>query len=185
MKFILARHGRSVYNEKGLLTGRKDIELSEKGHEQSQAMCTELEKYWLNVIVVSPLIRARQSIQPYLDRHPDIRVITSDLITEIETGDYNGKPEGTMKEYVEGNNLDPITFKPPNGESISEVYIRAIDFLRFIQGLYKTGTILVVSHHSFLTCLEILLTNSDIKDYFSRATIKNGEIRVFEIQDIE
>ena len=39
--------------------------------------------------------------------------------------------------------------------------------------------ILICGHKNFLTCLEILLTGKDIKDYYSFKELENGEIREF------
>ena len=75
--------------------------------------------------------------------------------------------------------MDRVSFKPPGGESILEVYERAKEFLESLKSKFGGENILICGHKNFLTCLEILLTGKDIKDYYSFKELENGEIREF------
>lgn len=54
------RHGQTVWNVENKICGVTDIELTQKGHEQAEALGRKIleEKYRIDEILYSPLIRA-------------------------------------------------------------------------------------------------------------------------------
>lgn len=60
-KLILMRHGKSLWNERGIFTGWVDIPLSEKGVEEAMNAGKELTDVPIDGIFVSALMRAQMT----------------------------------------------------------------------------------------------------------------------------
>ena len=59
---LIVRHGRTVANASGLLQGRVDNALDDLGLRQAQLIAQALGK--VDLVVSSPLIRARETAEP-------------------------------------------------------------------------------------------------------------------------
>lgn len=69
MKLVLVRHGESEWNKLNLFTGWKDVDLSEKGHEEAKQAGITLKKegYDFDVCYTSYLKRAIHTLNHILD----------------------------------------------------------------------------------------------------------------------
>lgn len=69
MKLVLVRHGESEWNKLNLFTGWKDVDLSEKGHEEAKQAGVTLknEGYDFDVCYTSYLKRAIHTLNHILD----------------------------------------------------------------------------------------------------------------------
>ncbi len=65
MELILIRHGLPVRQE--LENGRADPPLSDTGHHQASLVAKWLEPIAIDAVYSSPLMRARQTAEPYVD----------------------------------------------------------------------------------------------------------------------
>lgn len=181
MKIILLRHAETTSNKNNKADSQIDAELTEEGQKDAHDLIPVLQKLDIDVFVVSPLKRNIQTIQPYLNLLDNPMLISSDLTLERNLGDFTGTPMGAFQNYCDENNEHKVFFKPKNGESIADTYKRAKNFLNFLRSGYENKTILVCGHKNFLMCLEVLLRNLDIKDYYDFNPLKNAELREFNI----
>jgi probable phosphoglycerate mutase len=186
MKLLVARHNESLGNVANVIDDNANPEqdtnsLSEKGKQQSKELVKQLENYKIDIIIVSPLKRTIETIQPYLDKHPK-KVIISDLTSERNAGIFVGRPKEAIKDYcIQNNILNRVSFKPEKGESILEVYRRAKKFLNYLKRDFKNETILLCGHVNFLGCLDIAITDKDIKKFYSYESLKNGELKEYNL----
>ena len=60
MKLLLTRHGQTDWNVAGRIQGMTDIELNETGIRQAEEVREKLLNENIDVIITSPLKRARQ-----------------------------------------------------------------------------------------------------------------------------
>ncbi len=69
MKLVLVRHGESEWNKLNLFTGWKDVDLSEKGHEEAKqaGITLKAEGYDFDVCYTSYLKRAIHTLNHILD----------------------------------------------------------------------------------------------------------------------
>ena len=69
MKLVLVRHGESEWNKLNLFTGWKDVDLSEKGHEEAKqaGVTLKAEGYDFDVCYTSYLKRAIHTLNHILD----------------------------------------------------------------------------------------------------------------------
>ncbi len=181
MKIILLRHSDTTSIKMNKAGSRIDAELTDKGRKNAQALIPKLKKFKIDVFIVSPLKRTLQTIQPFLNTISEPKLVTNNLTIERDLGDFTGTPMGSFQKYCDENNFDKIFHKPKNGESIVDTYERAKKFLTFLKKNYANKTILICGHKNFLMCFEILIRDSDIKDYYKFKSLKLAEIREFTI----
>ena len=61
MKFYVTRHGQTAWNRENLVCGITDLPLDETGREQARQTAQKLKDTHLDRVIVSPLLRARQT----------------------------------------------------------------------------------------------------------------------------
>jgi broad specificity phosphatase PhoE len=145
---ILVRHGESTGNADGLLLGRMDAPLTERGLEQARSLGSSLGG--VTRVISSPLARARDTADALglgLPVEIDPRWI------EVDYGEFDGQPLGEVPSEVWLRWREDAHFRPPGGESLAEVGIRvrkACDELFATDGedARGPGDVVVVSHVS-------------------------------------
>jgi len=148
-RLVLWRHGVTDWNEQGIFQGRADIPLNERGFVQVAAAAPELASLHPSAVYVSPLVRARQTAQAYVDI-TGATVRLDDRLTEIDVGTWVGESLASVKQ------LDPVAGaemaagrdyrRSPTGETMTEVGVRVAACLSDIADANEEQTVLVVSH---------------------------------------
>ena len=145
---ILVRHGESTGNASGLLAGRMELPLTERGLAQAQAVGAALSG--VTRVITSPLGRARATAEALglgLPIEIDERWI------EVDYGEYDGQALGTVPAEVwQAWRSDP-GYRPPGGESLAEVGVRVAEACTELfavdgEGARGDGDVVVVSHVS-------------------------------------
>jgi len=148
-RLVLWRHGVTDWNEKGIFQGGADIPLNERGHDQVVAAAPEVVALHPSAVYVSPLIRARQTAQAYVDitgaqMHVDNR------LTEINVGTWVGESLASVTVLDPAAGADMVAGRDyrrsPTGETMTEVGLRVAECLREIADAHPGETVLVVSH---------------------------------------
>jgi broad specificity phosphatase PhoE len=145
----LVRHGESSANAEGLLLGRTDAPLTEKGWRQAAALGAIVGP--ATRLISSPLARARDTAGALglsLEVEIDPRWI------EVDYGEHEGRPLGSVPaEIWQRWRADP-GFRPEGGESLAEVGERVAEaceelFAADGAGARRDdGDVVVVSHVS-------------------------------------
>jgi len=148
-RIVLWRHGVTDWNEQGIFQGRADIPLNERGLVQARAAAPELAAMQPAALYVSPLVRARQTAQAFVDltgatAHLDER------LTEIDVGTWVGESLASVKlldpeagtEMAAGHDYR----RSVTGETMTEVGVRVAACLRDIADEHDGETVLAVSH---------------------------------------
>ena len=129
---ILARHGRTVANAKGVLAGRSPgIGLDEVGTRQAEEAARRLDGLPLAAAVSSPLERCKDTAAILL-RGTGVRARVERGLTECDYGDWTGQP---MKELMKEDlwkvvQAHPAGVRFPGGEAMAEMSARAIRSVR-------------------------------------------------------
>lgn len=184
----LLRHCLIPENELGINGSRTDSSLSENGWETAKKLITSLSKQNYDLIIVSPLRRTSETLQPYLDslKQPPI-VLTDPLTIERDLGEFTNTKAGNGKISADqaAQAKSWTEWQPKGGESTVEVGVRAEKFLKKIQRR-KEKSILICGHQNFLRCLELIIRDAPIDDehFYSESPprLKSGEIRVYELK---
>ncbi|NND74052.1 MAG: histidine phosphatase family protein [Ilumatobacter sp.] len=143
-ELVLIRHGETEWSASRRHTGRTDIELTDRGREQAQAIAAAVADIDFTTVLASPLRRAWDTavlagLTPTVD----------DGIVEWDYGDYEGITTATVRETTPGWSVwtHPIT----GGESVDDVGARADAAIeRYTE---HGGTIGIVAHAHFLRIL--------------------------------
>ena len=103
VKFIIVRHGYSIYNKERRFTGQIDAPLDERGIEQ--AACTAhyiLKNYKIDCIYSSDLCRAYNTVKPVAEAL-GLPITTSKGLRELFVGEWEGRCiDEVKKEDPEG-----------------------------------------------------------------------------------
>jgi broad specificity phosphatase PhoE len=95
----LARHGETEWSRDLRHTGRTDIELTEKGRREAEALRGGLEGRDFERVISSPLSRALETCRLALPSHS---IEPSDALLEWDYGDYEGLTTKQIRERRPG-----------------------------------------------------------------------------------
>lgn len=135
-KLILVRHGESEYNAKGLWTGWLNPDLSPRGRKHARKMGEKLKKYEIKRAFISDLKRAQDTwdiIHGHLtDGKKDLPTTAHKDLNERHYGVLAGQNKWQVKESVGEEEFLKIRraydYRPEKGESLQDVYKRAVPY---------------------------------------------------------
>lgn len=146
----LVRHGRTDWNEKGLIQGHTDRALDSTGKTQALDLAKELKHIKFDKVFSSDLLRARQTAEIIALDHK-LTVETTKALRERKFGIFAGRHWTILKEIeLTLKHLDEsskFSYKHhPSMESDEELMSRFITFLRELAVANPGKNILVVTH---------------------------------------
>jgi broad specificity phosphatase PhoE len=151
-----------------------DVPLSPLGVQQAAALGR-----WLgalpgdrrpNVLLCSPYLRARQTMQAALDAAAlpaeDLSVVVDERLREKEFGVLDRLTRaGIRAKYPElaeqYTHVGKFYFRPPGGESWCDVILRLRSMLDTVTREYRGERVLVIAHQVIVICLRYLLERLD------------------------
>jgi alpha-ribazole phosphatase len=141
---ILVRHGRTPANAAGLLQGRLDQELDDRGRAQAAAVASYVRRDCdVDVVVSSPLRRALQTAAAF-DRPVEI----DDRWIELSYGEYEGAPHTEVPSEVWQRWRDDPAFRPSGGEALATLDERVRAACAELVERATSRDVVVVSHVS-------------------------------------
>ena len=157
---LLLRHGQTPLSAERRFAGVGDIELTETGIGQAKLAGERLAgQGGVDVIVTSPLLRARQTAAE-VAAAIDAPVVADDDLRETDFGEWEGltfaEAQQRWPDEVTAWLSDPAV-APPGGESFAAVGVRVRRALARLLDQYTGDTVVVVSH---VTPIKMLLTEA-------------------------
>ncbi|GAA3537287.1 bifunctional RNase H/acid phosphatase [Nonomuraea rosea] len=158
---LLLRHGETELSLERRFSGHGDAELTPNGLAQAAAAADRLsrEPYRLDVIVTSPLKRARQTAEAVAQR-TGLDVDVEEDLREADFGDWEGhtftEVQRRWPAELAAWLADP-TVAPPGGESFATAAQRVQAAGERLVERYEGKTVLAVSH---VTPIKLLLTQA-------------------------
>jgi broad specificity phosphatase PhoE len=145
---ILVRHGESVSNAAGQLSGRAESPLTERGRAQVARLSTAVSG--ADRVISSPLGRARQTAAAL---GLDLPIEIDERWTEVDYGELEGEALGAVPADVWRRWRSGADFRPPGGETLAEVGLRVRSaceelFAHPGAGARAPADVVVVSHVS-------------------------------------
>ncbi len=133
MEILLTRHGQTEWNLLKKVQGKADIELNEKGIEQAEKTKYLLKEERLDLILCSPLKRAKQTAE-IINQGRDIGMIIDERIQERDFGEF----EGMLTTDFDFNAFWSYkqNLKYDKAENIKDFFRRVYDFLDSIKNEY-------------------------------------------------
>jgi len=177
VKIYLLRHGETDWSKAGKLQGRTDVPLNQEGIEQIGAAGEFLTRAdeTINVIISSPLARARESAEIIADRmglKKDDIVIEPDFMERcFGAGEGLTREERDRKFSVGGY---------PGAESVEDLCKRVGAAFTKVINKYGGKTVLIVAHGSVLKAILTSATNGKYSYSEGKAAFGTGELCLLE-----
>lgn len=166
-KYILLRHGQTDWNVQRLYQGQTDIPLNENGIRQAEAAALLLKDIPFDIVYSSDLIRAVVTAQIAISMHKPVPIIYDMRIRERHFGSFEGtnyQRDLMNPGILESMDQNPLTYRFPGGESLTDLEIRAREVYNEIENKHPKETVLLVSHGSFLTIFACILTKEPLEN---------------------
>jgi broad specificity phosphatase PhoE len=144
---ILVRHGQTAVNAEGRLQGRIDAPLTELGRRQAAASGASLDPATVQRVVVSPLLRARETAAAF-GLPASVPVEVDERWVELDYGEWDGQPLRTMPSEEWDTWRRDASFAPPGGESLVALEARVRAACADLSDEARDGDVVVVSHVS-------------------------------------
>ncbi len=175
---LLIRHAVNDFVKTGKLAGRTPgVHLNDDGKAQAEALGKRLADSKLHQIISSPLDRTQETAQAVAQYHPHLQIQTNDEIGEVDYGDWQGasisslrgrKMWGVIQEY-------PTRAYFPNGETMRNVQVRAVNEIERLAREYPTHTIAIFSHADLIKMVVAHYLGMHL-DVFQRIVISPASI---------
>lgn len=188
LQIYFIRHGQTEWNTQGMMQGRNNSPLTQKGRDQAKKLGEHLKTEEFDVIYSSPLGRAMETTELILgDSKKEILPI--DEFKEIAMGKVEGIPKEEFEltypeEYYnfwhDGTKYDPTAYQ---GESYEEVLDRAKKGLDKLSKLYSNGKIMVVTHGVMLKAICNVVLEKGISEFTKQPVPENTSVTVINYKD--
>lgn len=176
MKVYVTRHGQTKWNLQNKVLGRKDMELTETGLSQAEALAEKLRFQKIDIILSSPLSRAYKTAEKIsMTTGADIEV--DERLIEQDYGTFEGY-ERDDKEYLFAKKQ--FATKMPGGESILQIAHRIYSFLDELKTREDIETVCIVAHGSVTRVLDTYFHDRTQEEFFAYL-IGNCECREYDL----
>jgi len=152
----LLRHGQTDWNINFLLQGVTDIPMNQTGIEQVKLAAKAINREDWDLIVTSPLSRARQTAEIIADQLGFEELIEDRLLIERSFGEAEGLSHSEWK--LKYSNLDVI----PGGESRGQLELRSQQLLNQVIERHSGKRILAISHGALIRTLIALASDNQL-----------------------
>lgn len=154
--FGLFRHGQTDWNINFLLQGVTDIPMNETGVEQVKLAAKAMRRDDWDLILTSPLSRARQTAEIISDQLGFDTVVEQELLIERSFGEAEGLSHEQWRQKY--SNLDQI----PGGESRTELALRSQLLLDTISKQFAGRRVLAVSHGALIRTVIAIASENEL-----------------------
>ncbi|MHB9026071.1 MAG: histidine phosphatase family protein [Armatimonadota bacterium] len=183
--FYLVRHGETDWNVEGRFQGQQDPPLNETGRQQARHAARALAEMPLAAVYTSDLRRSVETAEIIAQPHglapvPDCR------LREVCFGDWEGLVVADVAqrfpEVLANWRADSLRIRPPGGETIEDLYRRAVAVLPGMIERNPEGTVAIVAHGGPLRALLTMALDAPLT-VFRRLRLDNCSISVLKFQD--
>ena len=166
LTLYLARHGETEENVAQILQGHLPGCLTQKGREQADGLCFQLQKSVqekIDVLLSSDLQRCLDTAEP-VSRYLGMPIAKCRLLRERDWGSLTGAhiPELKGREF------------PADVESVEQMFSRAAQFLEYVSREYDGKCVLAIGHGLFDRVIQACFDGCTIADI---PRMGNAEIR--------
>jgi phosphoserine phosphatase len=179
---ILMRHGETAWNREGRVMGRNPVELSENGRAQVEAAVVLARSLQIDLIVTSPLVRARQTAEIIANGIGGVEISEDPAIAEVSYGRWEGMTyhELINDPYYAVYRVSPVDHPTPGGETIPQVQERGVEAIHRAVNANPGRRIVFVSHGDIIRTVLCYFLGLDLK-FFHRVRIDNAALSGIQI----
>lgn len=180
---VIVRHGQAEGNDSHRFIGQTQMELTQTGHRQAEAVAERLASLSITRMVSSDLVRTVATLRPLANRiGQDIQ--TDRRLREIHNGEWTGllpteiaaRWPDMWADYVAG-----VDVPRPGGETWGDVANRVIPVATEL--LAETGTVVIGSHGGPALILAMWAAGHDVTGNIFRgrlAALNNASVTVID-----
>lgn len=182
-EFLLIRHAVNDFVKTGRLAGwTAGVHLNEDGRAQAAALGVRLAQTRIDAIYASPLERCQETAQAVVAHHPDLSLNTLPEIGEVQYGDWQG---GELRQLVRRKRWPMVQAFPsrtqfPNGETMRQSQLRAVDALEKLAEQHPRERVAVVSHADIIKLVLAYYLGVHI-DLFQRINVSPASLSTLAI----
>ncbi len=191
LEIYFVRHGETEWNLKGMLQGKQNSPLTEKGRAQAAKLGEALKDVEFDGIYSSPMGRASLTAE-IIRGEREQALFTIPALREMSFGDMEGlsKKEFQKLHPEQYKNLweDALTYDPAafNGETFQEVDDRVMEGLdHLVKAHPDGGRILVVSHGMTLKSIFMHVWGHGLDKYWEDPVPENTSLTIVSYKDGE
>lgn len=140
MKIYVARHGQTRYNAENKVCGSTDIPLTALGLKQAEKLADKAKELDIDIIIASPMTRARQTAQA-VGRRYNIPVVEDERLREQDFGKWEGISRDSAEYQKEKRKY---AHSHCGGESVFRLAQRVYNRMDDISEKYKDKNVLIV-----------------------------------------
>lgn len=172
MNIIIVRHGQTDINLERRLQGITDNPLNDTGREQALITKEKLKDEKIDLIICSPLLRARQTAD-IINEGRNIKIIYDARLIERNFGEYEGK-------YIKDYNVNEFwsyrtNKKYKEAENVRDFLNRIYGFLDEVIEKYNDKNILLVAHAGVSVAFKCYFQGIPEDDKLVEIRLKNCE----------
>ncbi len=177
MKIYAMRHGETDWNVEHKAQGQTDIELNNHGIEQALEAKKIVQNLDIDLIISSPLKRARKTAEIVSDGK--IKIIFDDRIKERYFGNFEGA-DSQMMPWEDLYNCEK-NLSYDNIEPVNDLLKRVESLLAEIKEKYSDKKVLIVTHGGTLRAVNACINGIPESKTLAGQGFNNCEIREFNI----
>ena len=191
LTLVLTRHGLTPRSSPEQHLGQRvDVELSDAGRAQAQALATRVHGIAFERIISSPLVRARETAGIVAaGLRTRVEVETDARLAEMDYGEWEGLTYAQIDERDvvrrRAWEMDPASIRCPGGESANDVAARARSFLADLLAAHvgahdpadtTAPPVLAVAHSSFNRILVCVALDLPVREF--RLRFQQGQVNL-------
>lgn len=188
-KVYLVRDIQSSAIKQGIFFGSLDLEVSESGYNQLEAIRNYFKENPLDAIFSSPLIRAKKTAEAIAEETDIKNIKNDDRLTEINVGKMEGMPlDEVGKIYPQPKLLwetNPQKFEAVGGEKMTDVFDRITKAVLDIVSQNEGKKIAIVSHGTAIRNFLSYALGRNIDFLSVTPMIGHGTVAELEIENGE
>jgi broad specificity phosphatase PhoE len=179
---LLMRHGETPWNRQGRVMGCNPVELDSHGRAQVARLVDFVRALKPNLIVTSPLVRARQSAEIIAVGLGGVPIREDPQIAEVQYGRWEGM---TYEDLIVDDDYlryreEPILSSTPGGESIGEVQARGVEAVMRTLGDNHGQRVLFVSHGDIIRTILCHFLAMELR-HFRRIRVDNAALSAVQV----
>ncbi|MEJ2559691.1 MAG: histidine phosphatase family protein [Anaerolineae bacterium] len=183
---LLIRHGQTAWNRAGRFRGQVDLPLDDWGLKQAEAVGRRVPSGWRPAAIYASSLQRTLQTAAAVARTCGLRTTIHDGLLDIDYGVFAGlTPEEAASQYPElacAWRQAPDTVHFPDGESLSEVRVRAEAAMEEMAAHHPDQTVVAVTHVVVCRLLLCSLLGLD-SSHFWQFQPATASISVLEVSD--
>ena len=179
MSLLITRHGQTDWNLRRKVQGKSNIGLNEVGIEQAEKLAKKLANEPIDLIICSPLLRARQTAE-IINKNRNIPIIYDNRISEIDYGEFEGMELADFNLSAFWNYYNNNKYL--RAENIKEFFKRVYDFIDKQKKKKKEKNILLVAHGGISIAVNCYFNGVPADGVVLKMGLHNCEYTKYEFQ---